>query len=181
MSEPSFGGDGYQTELEVRRWAAAVEAKAARYQIMQAQVGEITATESSPDGVVEVTVGASGLVTDLRISDRSRELPGARLAALVLDTMRRAQSRITDKVAEVAQQTIGDDPATVASMVESYRQRFPEPEPEIAPHRPDDELRLGDPMAEEPPPPPPPAWPTREPRRRRGDDDNDDGPSTVFD
>ncbi|HEU5474957.1 MAG TPA: YbaB/EbfC family nucleoid-associated protein [Actinophytocola sp.] len=177
MSEPSFGGDGYQTELEVRRWAAAVEAKAQRYQVMQAQVGEVTVTETSPDELVEVTVASSGLVTDLRISDRSREKSGAELAALVLATMRRAQARITDKVADVMQRTVGDDPATVASMVASYRQRFPEPEPEPEPPAPDDELRLGDQPVDEPPPPPPPA---REPRHRRTDDEDDDGPSTVF-
>jgi DNA-binding protein YbaB len=179
VSEPSFGGDGYQTELEVRRWAAAVEAKAQRYQEMQAQVGQVTATESSPDGVVQVTVESSGLVTDLRISDRSQDMPGSRLAALVLATMRRAQARITDQVADVLRHTIGDDPATVDSMVASYRQRFPEPEPEIGPHAPDDELRLGDPLVDEPPPPPRPA---REPRRPRGrdDDGDDDGSTTVF-
>jgi hypothetical protein len=58
-------------------------------------------------------------------------MSGSRLAALVLSTMRLAQARITDQVADVLRHTVGDDPATVASMVASYRQRFPEPEPEI--------------------------------------------------
>jgi len=168
-----FGGDGYQTEQEMRRWAAGIEAKAARYQTMQAEVAEVTATESSRDDVVQVTVGATGQVTDLRISDRGRELSGAELASLVLTTMRRAQSRITERVADVMERTVGDEPETVATVVESYRQRFPEPEPEAAP--PDDELRLGD-MPDEPPPPTRP--------RPRGRDDRDDdgwGDPTVFD
>jgi DNA-binding protein YbaB len=169
VSQPSFGGDGYQTEQELRRWAADVEAKAARYQSMSAQVAEVAVTESSPDDVVRVTVGASGLVTDLRISDRGREMSGAELSALVLTTMRRAQSRITDQVADVMQRTVGDDPATVASVVDSYRQRFPEPEPEPAPVNGDDELRLGE-ISDEAPPPPPDRRPRR-PRSEAGDDD----------
>jgi DNA-binding protein YbaB len=179
VSQPSFGVDGYQTEQELRRWAADVQAKAERYQSMQAQVAEVTVTESSRDDVVQVTVGSSGVVTDLRISDRSRELSGAEIANLVLTTMRRAQSKITEKVADVMQRTVGDDPAAVASVVRSYEQRFPEPEPEPEPaaRNGDEEMRLGE-LPDEAPRTPPPAGPPRRPRRQ--DDDDDWGDPTVL-
>lgn len=182
MGQPLFGTDGYQTEQELRRWAAAVEEKAARYQTMQAQVAQVTATESSPDDVVRVTVSSSGEVADLRISDRSREMSGAELSSLVLTTMRRAQARITDQVADVMQRTVGDDPETVASVVDSYRQRFPEPEPDEAVGAREDELRLGDVPEDEPPQNQAPQ--NQPPRRtRRSDDEDEDGwgGPTVFD
>ncbi|GLZ37496.1 YbaB/EbfC family nucleoid-associated protein [Actinokineospora sp. NBRC 105648] len=184
MSQPSFGGDGFQTEQELRRWQAGVEAKAQRYQAMQAEVAAVAVTETSRDEVVRVTVDATGAVTALVIDDRHRDLPGTELAGLVLTTMRLAQSRITEKVAEVMERTVGDDPQTVAAVVGSYRQRFPEPEPEQP--RPSDgtvdEMRLGrmadDTPADEPTQP-------RQPRRPARDDFPDDdgdpwgGPSIL--
>lgn len=169
MNQPNFGGDGYQTEQEMRRWAAAVEEKAQRYQVMQAEVARVSVTESSRDDVVRVTVDATGAVTDLVISDKSRDLSGAELSGMVLTTMRRAQSRITEHVAEVMTRTVGDDEQTVATVVDSYRQRFPEPEPD--PERPSgsvvEEMRLGDVPEDDQPP-------TRRTRPRPPEDDDED-------
>lgn len=130
MSEPNFGIDGPRTELELERWAAGVAAKAERYQDMQRQVTAVSATETSRDGVVSVTVDSAGAVTDLRITDQVRGMAGADVAQLVLTTMRRAQSRITGQVADIMQATVGDDTQTVDAVVSNFRNRFPEPEPE---------------------------------------------------
>ncbi|MBM7770924.1 DNA-binding protein YbaB [Actinokineospora baliensis] len=181
MSQPAFGGDGFQTEQELRRWSADVAARAERYQVMQAEVARVSVTETSREDLVSVTVDATGAVTDLVINDRAGELPGAELSALVLTTMRTAQSRITERVAEVMERTVGDDPQTVAAVVGSYRERFPEPEPD--PGRPTastvDEMRLGrvDDGEEALRPPP-----TRTNRPSRPDDDPDDdwGGSSIL-
>lgn len=169
MNQPNFGGDGYQTEQEMRRWAAAVEEKAQRYQEMQAEVARVSVTESSRDDVVRVTVDATGAVTDLVISDKHRDLAGTELSTMVLTTMRRAQSRITDHVAEVMTRTVGDDQQTVTTVVDSYRQRFPEPEPEA--ERPTgsvvEEMQLGDVPEDDRPP-------TRRSRPRPPQDDDED-------
>ena len=171
MSQPSFGGDGVQTEQEVRRWAAGVEAKAQRYQEMQAEVAAVAVTEVSRGDVVRVTVDTTGAVTALEISDRNREMPGRELSALVLATMRRAQSRITERVAEVMERTVGDDPRTVAAVVGSYRERFPEPEPEDVRHSRShvEEMTFGG--TDDPDEPPTPRRPPRRPRPEPEDDD----------
>ncbi|GAA3022666.1 YbaB/EbfC family nucleoid-associated protein [Actinokineospora globicatena] len=184
MSQPSFGGDGFQTEQELRRWSAGVAAKAERYQEMQTEVAAVSVTESSREDFVSVTVDATGAVTDLVISERSREISGAELSELVLRTMRLAQSRITEQVAEVMTRTVGDDPQTVAAVVDSYRARFPEPEPE--PERPTastvDEMRLGRVDDGDEPPRQRPGRSTR-PSHDDPDDDNPDddwgGPSIL--
>jgi DNA-binding protein YbaB len=130
VTEPNFGSDGPRTELELERWAAGVAAKAERYQDMQRQVTAVSSTETSRDGVVTVTVDSAGAVTDLRITDQVRNLAGAEVAQLVLTTMRRAQSRITEQVADIMQTTVGEDSQTVDAVVSNFRNRFPEPEPE---------------------------------------------------
>lgn len=143
MTQPNFGMDGPRTELELERWAAGVAAKAERYQDMQRQVTAVTATETSRDGVVTVTVDSAGAVTDLRITDQVRNLPGAEVAQLVLTTMRRAQSRITPQVAEIMRETVGEDAQTVDAVVSNFSNRFPEPEPEQSGHRVVRDRRIG--------------------------------------
>jgi DNA-binding protein YbaB len=130
VSEPGFGGDGARTGQQLDKWAADIAANAQTYQDMSREVAALTVREASRDNVVEVTVDARGALTDLRISDRVRELSGQEVAALVLGTMRRAQHRITDKVAEVMAPMAAKDPQTVQTVVAGYEQRFPEPPPE---------------------------------------------------
>ncbi|GDY30061.1 YbaB/EbfC family nucleoid-associated protein [Gandjariella thermophila] len=170
MTGPNVGDNAAAVNARLDQWVADAKAKAQRYQEMQAEVSRVSATESSPDGVVTVTVDANGALTDLRITDRVREMSGTQVAAAVLGAMRRAQSRLPDRVAEVMQSTIGDDQAAMDIVMANYRGRFPEvDEPE--PPRTDGEHRIGRLPEDEPPPPPRPPRPA--PRRRP--DDEDDG------
>jgi len=130
VDRPGFGGDGAHTEQQVNKWAADITANARRYEDMTREVAALTVRETSRDNIVEVTVNARGAVTDLHISDRARELSGQELTALVLGTMRRAQHKITDRVAEVMAPMAQKDPETVRTVVDGYEQRFPEPPPE---------------------------------------------------
>ena len=170
MTGAAFGnqfGGGADAERRVEQWAAQVAEKAQRYQDMQAQVAEIRVTESSGDGAVRLTVGSSGVLTDLELTERAGQLPPRQLAAQIMDTMRRAQGRLSGRVAEVMQASVGDDTETVNTVVASYQQRFPrQPEDDVATG--DQHLRIGD--VEDDPAAPRPAQP---PRRRPPDDDDD--------
>ncbi|MEU0878218.1 YbaB/EbfC family nucleoid-associated protein [Lentzea sp. NPDC005914] len=153
MSSPTPNGS-LSSSAGIDRWVAQARAKAERYQEMRAQAGHVSVTEASKDGMVTVSIDSSGNVTDLRITDRVRELSGAEVAAEVLLTMRRAQAKLPEKLAEVMAATIGDDPGTAETIVGNYRAKFPEP--------PSDE-------------PAPPARPPSPPR-----DDDDFGGESVL-
>ncbi|GLY65632.1 YbaB/EbfC family nucleoid-associated protein [Amycolatopsis taiwanensis] len=117
-----------EKNAELLRHADDVAEKARRYQEMRAGLATVAVTESSPDGAVTVTVDASGLLTGLRIEDRGAPQPGRQVAATVLATLRRAQSRLPQLAAEVMR-SIEDDPAAVDEALAGYRDRFPEPPP----------------------------------------------------
>jgi DNA-binding protein YbaB len=173
------GATPEQASQRVEEWAQQFAAKAERYQEMQAQVARLSSTEASPDGAVRVTVDASGVVTGLELSERAMQLRPQQLAAQILDVMRRAQSRLTGQVAEVMQQTVGEDQATVQSVVASYQQRFPEPPPEPEPEGYGGQMRIGEVEDDTPDGAPhdtPPSRPAQ-PRRPhpRHDDEDDDG------
>lgn len=173
MSDPLSSAAGDAT-AQVDRWVAQAKAKAQRYQAMQAAAGQVSVTESSKDGMVTVTVDSAGNVTDLRITDRVRELSGTQVATAVLTTLRRAQSRLPDRLGEVMAGTIGDDKQTMETIVGNYRAKFPEPEPEEPePATAEKVQRIGAIEEDTPPPPPPPPKP-RPAHRPAGDDSDDD-------
>ncbi|WP_306749073.1 YbaB/EbfC family nucleoid-associated protein [Saccharothrix yanglingensis] len=163
MTDPVFGGDEVRTEQEIARWAAGVTAKAEKYQEMSRQVAGVSITEVSRDGLVRLTVDATGAMQTLEISERASG--GAQLAATILTTMRRAQSRIAGAVSDVVGAVGIREPGTADALVSSYRRRFPEPPSDTPPWA--DQVR---PTA---PPPPPPT------RRPVQDDDDWEGPSVT--
>jgi hypothetical protein len=137
MTEVFGGGaDGVHEALD--RLVADTRAKAQRYQQMRAGVEQVSATEASPDGVVTITVNAAGMVTELCLTDRIRELTGSALASTIMSTIRRAQARLADQVADVMAATVGDDQTTMDVVLANYHARFPDPEPQATPEQRDD-------------------------------------------
>ena len=185
MTDPVFGVDEMRTEQEIQRWAAAAAAKAEKYQAVAQQVATVHITEVSRDGIVRVTVDATGALVNLEIAEQHREVAGAALAATVLATMRKAQARIAGRVSEIVAEVGVEDKGTASALVSSYQQRFPEPEPETPPWA--AQVRPSAPQPHQPAPPPPPQQPLRrpveppqQPARRRVDDDEDwEGPSVT--
>jgi DNA-binding protein YbaB len=123
------------TDPEYARWAAAVATESEKYQRVSRRVTEAVVHESSRDGLVKVTVGASGVLRDLEISDQARGVSGATLAASIMTTLHRAQSRIADAVSEIVTEIGMDAPGDAEALVSSYRRRFPEPAPDTPPRR----------------------------------------------
>jgi|SRR5438067_1381717 len=176
MSEPRIGA-GADAAAQVDQWVAQAKAKAERYQAMQAAVGQVAVTESSKDGLVTVTVDSAGNVTDLRITDRVREMSGSQVSSAVLTTLRRAQAKLPERLGEVMADTIGDDTQTMDTIVGNYRAKFPEPEPDEE-SEPEKVQRIG--AIEEDAPKPPPRAKPQPKRRPANDDDDDDGFGQSF-
>jgi DNA-binding protein YbaB len=130
MTTPNgLGGlmrDPDQAAAQLDAWAQGFAEKAERYRAAQERTEEIRLTSANSDGSVRVTVRADGSVTDLNLSGRARTMPLDELSAQILTTMRRAQSGIADRVAEVMTEEVGDeDPQTRSLLVDNLRSRFP--------------------------------------------------------
>ncbi|HEV7974240.1 YbaB/EbfC family nucleoid-associated protein [Amycolatopsis sp.] len=145
--------------------------KSRRYQAMQAQVEQISITESVAGGAVSVTVGHNGLPTDIKMTDGVRRMNPDEIAANVMRALQKAQSKYPERMREIVAETVGDD-STTRHIVATADENFPPPpveEPEVAPQR-----KLFE--AEEEPPRRPPAAPRRPP----GDDDDGDFSDESF-
>lgn len=170
MSEP-ISDKAEKAEARVDQLVAQAKLKAQRYRAMQQAVEQVSVSAASKDGTATVTVDSAGNVTDLRITDRVREMSGDQVAKAVLSALRTAQAKLPDRLGEVMAETIGDDPQTRDTIVGSYRAKFPEPEPEPDETGPAARIgRLADEPEATPPPPPPPQKP-----RRPAPPDDDEG------
>ncbi|RZT89108.1 DNA-binding protein YbaB [Pseudonocardia sediminis] len=92
---------------DVRAWLAdyrgRMEELRDRAERAQAQLEGLTATASSRDGAVTVTVNGSGALLELRFGSRAEEMPRARLADLVLTLSREAAADASRQVREVVE------------------------------------------------------------------------------
>ncbi|QGN48441.1 YbaB/EbfC family DNA-binding protein [Micromonospora sp. WMMC415] len=122
-----FSGAADAAEEWMRSWSASVSERAAQAQAMSQRVADLSVSATNGDGAVEVTVAASGVVTDLRLGARVRTWPSDEIAAEILTTMRRAQARLGAAVAEIAAQTVGANSESARAVVASYANRFPDP------------------------------------------------------
>lgn len=157
------------------QWVEEYEAKLAdlkkKSEDLQENFAASTATVTSKDGAVTVTVGPNGGLQNLVLGHRAVELGAPRLTALILETARHAQKQAAEKVLELfkplgegteAYQMVSDAiPADEEADDSDTYDLDPYEEPEPAPAPP-----VSRPAAAPQPPP------VR--GRRRADDDEDD-------
>ncbi|MEV6815511.1 YbaB/EbfC family nucleoid-associated protein [Micromonospora sp. NPDC051296] len=122
----AFDATADSAEEWTRSWAASMSERAAQAQVMSQRVADLSVSATGADGAVEVTVAGSGIVTDLRLDERLSNWPAARIATEIMATMRRAQGRLAEAVAEIAAQTVGTGSETARAVVASFAERFPE-------------------------------------------------------
>ncbi|MEU3646130.1 YbaB/EbfC family nucleoid-associated protein [Lentzea sp. NPDC034063] len=159
------------------QWVEEYEAKLAdlkqKSENLSENVAAASATVTSKDGAVTVTVGPNGGLQNLQLGHRAVELGGPRLTALILETARKAQKQAATQVLELfkplgegteayqmASDAIPDD--EFDEEVDQYDEVDDEPEPAPAP------------PVSKPAATPQPA-PVRG-RPRADDDDDDDNP-----
>ncbi|MFI7672057.1 YbaB/EbfC family nucleoid-associated protein [Actinophytocola sp. NPDC049390] len=92
------------------------------------RIDAITVTQCSPDGAVEVTVGASGNVLNVRCTERVRTIPPHQLAAVIQQCVQAAQAGLAGRIEETLRSAAPDDPLT-DELVANAHKAFPPPLP----------------------------------------------------
>lgn len=179
----SFGIE--DSERMVDDWVRHAEERAAKYQLMAERFTEMSVTERSSDGTVELTVSSKGILTDLRIAEQAGARSMAELSAQIMRTVQRAQSRIPELLQDVLADTVGTQDTVANHVVDEAKKTFPEPPEEDEAE--DEPMRFEAEIADEPEPasPPPasqrpPAPKPRRPRREGDDDDGDDTHDSIY-
>lgn len=101
-------------------WQAGIEARAAGARELASRLGALTGSARSDDGLVSVTVGATGAITSLELREGIRDRPAADTARAVLATVRAAQASLTAAATAVTADTVGADSETGKAVIASY-------------------------------------------------------------
>jgi DNA-binding protein YbaB len=147
-------------------WQEQIADNARRYGALSERLARTSATETSRDGVVRVTVSADGSLTELVLAEPRQPLPMHDLAAQIMGCVQRARARIPDLIAQAMADTVGHDESTDLVLADA-RTRFPPAPAEPAMRDVVEEMRIGAAPREEPVAP--------RLRRRAGRDDRNDG------
>lgn len=179
----SFGIE--DSERMVDDWVRHAQERATKYQAMAERFAELSVTERSSDGTVELTVTSKGILTDLRISEQAGSRTMAEVSAQIMRTLQRAQSRIPELLQDLLTDTVGTQDTVANHVVDEAKKTFPEPPEEDEADA--ETMRFDAEMSDEPEPtsPPPPSQrpsppKSRRPRRAGDDDDGDDMHGSIY-
>ncbi|MCI2417112.1 YbaB/EbfC family nucleoid-associated protein [Saccharopolyspora sp. K220] len=174
-----FGADIGATERMVRQWQEQAAEKAEKFARMQEEIEQISVTESSRDGAIQVTVSSAGILQDLQLAESAGNRPMVRLSVEIMRTVQAAQAKIPELMQQAVVDTVGLDDSAAQHVVDQARRYFPEPpEDEDAPQQRGagvQEMQFGvDDDYDQPQRRQPPNPPQQPPSRRRPDDFDDD-------
>lgn len=113
-------------ERRIEQWATQAQEKAQRYQQLKQDITEISATASAANGAITVTVGPSGILQDLRLTDDVQRMRGQYLGEQIMTAMRKAQSTLGAQVTQLMQDRVGDDATSIDVVARNYASQFPE-------------------------------------------------------
>ncbi|MEV0703042.1 YbaB/EbfC family nucleoid-associated protein [Saccharopolyspora sp. NPDC050389] len=176
-------------ERMVQQWQERAAEKAEKFGRMQQEIEQISVTESSRDGAIQVTIGSNGILQNLQLSENASNRPMAKLAAEIMRSVQTAQAKIPDLMQRAVADTVGLEDSAAQHVLGEARKNFPEPPAdENGPQQRDaslPEMQFGveddyeePPQRQQPPQrpaaPPSPPPPQQRPSRRRPDDFDDD-------
>jgi DNA-binding protein YbaB len=121
MANPFDGLDPDTVLEQLREQAADLETKAAR---LRTEMDNATATVTSPDGAVTVTLSPTGALRDITFGPATAKVPPEKLGPLVMRTVQAAQVKVSERVtASLTTQFGGTD------TMDFITQFMPAPEP----------------------------------------------------
>ncbi|WP_253779676.1 YbaB/EbfC family nucleoid-associated protein [Goodfellowiella coeruleoviolacea] len=160
-----------------------------RSQQMQEEIAQASATVTSQDGAVTVTVAPNGAVQNIAFSPRATGLSHVALGQVVMSTLRTAQQQVANKIATAIEPQLGGTEAMdfLRSFMPSPDEQQPgQPGPAGQPGQPGQPGQFGQPGQPGQPGRPgqagQPGWQSntaRRPAPRPGDDD-DEGFGSVL-
>ncbi|MEV4345014.1 YbaB/EbfC family nucleoid-associated protein [Actinoplanes sp. NPDC049596] len=115
--------DGLALE-RIEQWQQGFEERAARARTLSERTSGLSATAREADGIIEVTVGSGGQITDLRLDDEIQRQPAATTARQILAAIAAAKASLARDFAQVTAETVGLDSATGQAMMKSLNDRL---------------------------------------------------------
>ncbi|GLY02144.1 MULTISPECIES: YbaB/EbfC family nucleoid-associated protein [Actinoplanes] len=118
MSDAETLLDPEESWDRVAAWKAGIDDLAARTKVMSERVGELTVSATDHRRIVEVTVDAQGALVDIRFGSSLHGYPPETVGRVVMETVADARREIVRRARRIVGETIGDDSAVGAAIVD---------------------------------------------------------------
>ncbi|ADD45291.1 YbaB/EbfC family nucleoid-associated protein [Stackebrandtia nassauensis] len=109
-------------------WVSQLQLRAAKQleetQRMQAELEKLSITSTNSDKSVTVSIDASGIMTDLKLTEAVKNSSAADLAAEILAMQHKAQNQLGKAASQVVKDSVGLETATGEAVMNGYRKRF---------------------------------------------------------
>lgn len=100
-------------------WKGRIDKLAADTQAMSTRMRGLRITASDPAGLAEVTVDSTGMLVDLRLTDRIHRATPTTVAQAVMATLRDARNKVAERSQEIITETMGADSAAGRAIADS--------------------------------------------------------------
>ena len=121
MGDEPWIGPGLE---RIDEWERGFAERAAQAKVLAERTAQLSATAQDADGLVEVTVGSNGQVTDLRLDEKIRAQSAATTARQILAAIRAAKSSLVRQYGEVTAETVGADSVTGRAVLDGLNARL---------------------------------------------------------
>ncbi|GAA4596812.1 DNA-binding protein YbaB [Actinoplanes octamycinicus] len=115
----------FDPEDDLRAFQAQVEERTQQTLRFSAELEATEVTEHAPGGEMTVRINSAGGLAGLEFHPEADRVSRQELARLVLETSRRAQGRLAERVGEMVRAVYGSDSGTAALINDAYAQRYP--------------------------------------------------------
>ena len=117
----------------LRSWKEKADEAAARANAMAEQLQRLRTTARDENGLAEVTIDSSGVMLDLRLTDRIQRYSPDAVSRAVLSALREARQTAARRAHDIAVETMGPDSLSARTIADRMRQQLERPEAEEAP------------------------------------------------
>jgi DNA-binding protein YbaB len=107
MDETILDPDGARERLAA--WKGRIDKLAADTQAMSTQLQEVRVTAKDPAGLAEVTIDSTGVLVDLRLTDRIQRVTPDAVTKAIMATLGEARSKLAERSQEIIAATVGTD------------------------------------------------------------------------
>ncbi len=118
--------------MDPQQWLQNYQKRIAGYKRASEQLkenlGATTVTMKSPDESVTVTIGPNGSLKDLQLSHRAAEHTPQQLGSMIMNTVRRAQRAMAEKVVEAVTE-FGGGENDASKLIRNYLPADPNDQP----------------------------------------------------
>lgn len=108
----------------VNDWESRITEQAAQARALSQRIAELSATATSNDGTVTVTIDSAGTLRNLRLDEAIRRRPAAETATQILAVTQSAMRLLAEQAGQAAEETAGLSTRAARAVIDSYVNRL---------------------------------------------------------